>query len=84
MESLALLVSLILLTLVFSALVAVIVAWKAKKRHWKVLSLILSLPAAFIGLNLVLKTGSLGGTLIGLAGLAAPIICAFLVKRHTA
>lgn len=83
MESLALLVSVMLLVMLTSSAVALIVAIRARTPKGRFIAVLVGLPGGFVGGMLMISVSSLGGKIFGLAGLFGCLFPAYLLWKSS-
>ena len=69
MESLALVVTVLLLIDIVGSIIAMVIAWRATTVRACFIAGVIGLPAAMIGVQFAVTLASLGGVLIGLFGM---------------
>jgi len=74
MESLAMVVLVMMLVMLASALVGLLVSWKAREARTRIIALLLALPGAVIGTMFIFTSGSFGGVVTGLLGLIGFVV----------
>ena len=83
MESLALVVSLMLLAMLTSSAVALIVAVRAQTPKGRLIAVIVGAPGGFVGSMLLISVGSLGGKVFGLIGIFGCVFPAYLLWKSS-
>lgn len=64
------------------AIGSLLLAWKSRSRRLQTLAIALSLPAGFVGFQLLTHVGSLGGVMFGIIGASTPVLSALLVRHQ--
>jgi hypothetical protein len=83
MESLALLVSVMLLVMLMSSAIALIVAIRARTSKGRFIAVLFGLPGGFVGVMLLISVGSLGGKVFGMVGLFGCLFPAYLLWKSS-
>ena len=81
MESLALLVTGLLLGMLVSSLTAFIMGWRARKRGTRIAAVVVGIPGALLGALFFSSANTMAGAIIGLLGVTGLVAAAYWLWR---